>query len=86
MNADTKGWKTSEFWLALVAQLVALFVASGALPDTHWSMKVAALISGALASMGYSASRGATKAAALKPVDPAELGKNGPAKRAPTKG
>lgn len=67
----SKGYKSTEFWLSTLAIIASLFVASGVLPDTHWAVKVAALIVSALASMGYSASRGAAKAAALAPVDPA---------------
>lgn len=66
----TKGIKSTEFWLALIATLASLFLASGVLPDTHWAVKVAGLVVAALASLGYSNSRGTAKAAALAPVDP----------------
>jgi hypothetical protein len=78
MNADKPGYKTTEFWLALVATIVSLLLAAGVLPDTHWAMKVAGIVSAALASMGYSAGRGNTKAAALTPVDPATLASSAP--------
>jgi hypothetical protein len=66
----TKGIKSTEFWLSLLAMLASFFVASGALPDTHWAVQAAALLVAALASLGYSNSRGTAKAAALAPVDP----------------
>jgi hypothetical protein len=67
------GYKSSEFWLAVVATMGTLFLSSGLVGETHWVVKAVSLLVAALASMGYSASRGAVKSAALTPQDPATL-------------
>ena len=60
---ETKpGYKTTEFWLSMVAVLVGLFLASGAVPDTHWAVKIAGIVASALAALGYSAARAHLKA------------------------
>ena len=61
----TAGWKTSEFWLSLCAMLLGAFVASGAVGEDHWSVKIAALALSALAALGYNGARAKTKATAL---------------------
>lgn len=67
----TPGYKTTEFWLTLVAYAVALFLASGFFPDTHVAIKVASLVGALLAQLGYTTSRAKLKAAELaKPVEP----------------
>jgi|TARA_R110000824_G_scaffold213999_6_gene400261 hypothetical protein len=60
------GWKTTEFWLASVATIVGILYASGAIsPDGVSGLeKGIAFVAAALASFGYSHSRGAAKAAA----------------------
>lgn len=60
MNPQTPGWKTSEFWAHAVPQLLSVLLASGALPQT-WQAALGVLAS-ALASAGYSMSRGTAKA------------------------
>jgi len=55
------GFKTSEFWLAAVASIVGLVVASGAVEESGTIGKVIGLIVAGLASLGYSVSRGAAK-------------------------
>jgi hypothetical protein len=55
------GYKTSEFWLTLVAVLLGTFLASGAFETGHWALKAAGMISTVLATLGYSASRGKAK-------------------------
>jgi hypothetical protein len=57
----SKGYKTSEFWLASVATLVGLLIASGAFADTGAVGKGLALIGSALAAAGYSYSRALVK-------------------------
>ena len=54
------GFKTSEFWLTVVAAVVGAVVSTGALGDTPWA-KVAGVASVALAALGYSVSRGLAK-------------------------
>lgn len=61
---ETKpGWKTSEFWLTAAASVVGLALASGAFPDESGVGKVLGVVAMALASAGYSVSRGAAKKA-----------------------
>ena len=61
------GYRSTEFWLALFAQLLAAFLAAGVLPETHMAVKVAAFIAAALAALGYTASRTALKKAETDP-------------------
>ena len=56
------GWKTSEFWLTCGAWLVAAFLDSGLLADSHPAVKVAAIAAATLAQLGYVASRAKVKA------------------------
>lgn len=57
------GWKTTEFWLASVATLVGILYASGVVsPDGASGLeKGVAFVAAALASLGYSHSRGKVK-------------------------
>lgn len=57
------GWKTTEFWLASVATVIGVLYASGAIaPDGAGTVeKAVAFIASALASLGYSHSRGKVK-------------------------
>jgi hypothetical protein len=57
------GWKTTEFWLSLAAQLVGAAAASGALPGTGTTAQVVGLASAALAAFGYTAGRSSVKKA-----------------------
>lgn len=61
-GASKPGYKTTEFWLAVAASLVGFAVASGAFVDGGQIMRGLGLISAALASAGYSHSRGIAKA------------------------
>lgn len=56
------GYKTTEYWLAVAAALLGLFLASGLFGDSSAIMQAAGALSAALASAGYSHSRGAAKA------------------------
>lgn len=62
-TATKPGWKTTEFWLSLVATLVGLFIASGALPEESVVMKIAGFVLAALVSLGYGAMRASVKKA-----------------------
>lgn len=56
------GYRTTEFWLASAATLLGIVMASGLIqPDTIWD-RIAGAIAATLAAMGYSYSRGLTKA------------------------
>jgi hypothetical protein len=71
------GWRTTEFWLSLVAALVGLFMASGVLPVEHMAMKIAGFALSALAALGYSVGRGIAKAnipQALAAINESEAG------------
>ena len=58
-----QGYKTTEFWLAAAASVAGMVVASGAIPaDGKWG-QIVGLVVVALASMGYSSTRGKVKAA-----------------------
>ena len=62
------GYKTTEFWLATVATVCGILYASGVITPEGVSgvEKAVAFIAAALASFGYSHSRGAVKASAPK--------------------
>lgn len=75
---STQGWKTSEFWLALLATLVGTLLASGALPSAGVAYTALGFISTVLASLGYSASRGKVKAAEATANAAVEVSKNLP--------
>ena len=55
------GYKTTEFWLSLLATLLGVFVASGLLADGHWALKAAGLALSGLAALGYGAARAKVK-------------------------
>tara|TARA_R100001530_G_C4262971_1_gene141011 strand:+ start:261 stop:494 length:234 start_codon:yes stop_codon:yes gene_type:complete len=61
----TKGYKTSEFWLSLCAVLVSAVVSSGAI-ENNTILQGIALVSGALAALGYSGTRAITKSGEAK--------------------
>ena len=73
------GFATSEFWLSIVSQLVALAVLFGVLPDTEAGtvsglanevvLAAAALISAAVVAYKYVEGRAKIKAAALGAKD-----------------
>lgn len=56
------GYKTSEWWLALAAMIIGILISSGLIGDTSPIGKALAFIASALASVGYSYSRGMAKA------------------------
>jgi hypothetical protein len=71
------GFKTSEFWLTAVFVIVALVTQSDVLAENPTWVKVAGLIAGGFAAMGYTSNRGTIKKQELlkngdaeKPVDP----------------
>ena len=58
------GYKTTEFWLSLLATLLGFLLASGAMDGVAEESWIARLVGGAvavLASLGYSASRAKVK-------------------------
>lgn len=64
---ETKqGYKTTEFWLTLVATLVGAAVASGAIPETSPWAQALGLVSSLLAAAGYTAARSFVKSTEVK--------------------
>jgi hypothetical protein len=65
---DTKpGYKTTEFWLSLLATLLGFLLASGvmdAVPEESWIAKLIGGVVAVLATLGYSASRAKVKSEA----------------------
>ena len=65
---DTKpGYKTTEFWLSLLATLLGFLLASGVMdvvPEESWIAKLIGGLVAVLATLGYSASRAKVKAEA----------------------
>ena len=57
MSETKKGYKTSEFWLSSAALVIGAFLASGAVADSHWAVKLAGVVMSALAAAGYTYSR-----------------------------
>ena len=55
------GWKTSEFWLTLIANVGSILILSGALPNEHVAVQVIAGIVAGLSNLGYGISRGLAK-------------------------
>ena len=55
------GYKTTEFWLSTVAMLVGAALASGAIGEGSQAEKIVGFIASALASLGYTVSRGMAK-------------------------
>ena len=58
------GYKTTEFWLSLVATLMGILLASGAMdtvPEDSWIARIVGGVVALLASLGYSASRAKVK-------------------------
>ena len=62
--ADPKkpGWKTSEFWLTLITNLLSTAYLIGLIGDTGAAGKIAAFAVMALANLGYTVQRGKLKA------------------------
>jgi hypothetical protein len=55
------GYKTTEFWLSLLATLIGAFVAAGIVGPDHIAMRISGLALSILATLGYGAGRAALK-------------------------
>ena len=55
------GWKTTEFWLSVMALLVGALIASGAFADGGTLAQVLAFAASALTALGYTVARGLAK-------------------------
>ena len=62
----TPGYKTSEFWMKLLATLLTAFYASGVIPTSGTTSQVVAIVATMLGALGYTVVRGAVKTAAQK--------------------
>jgi hypothetical protein len=58
---EKPGYKTTEFWLAVVAGALGATIASGGLPSEGPWVQAVALLQTALISMGYTGARLALK-------------------------
>jgi hypothetical protein len=56
------GWKTTEFWLTLLANVVGVLLMTNVIPTESPWIKVATVVSMVLANLGYTYSRGLVKA------------------------
>jgi len=55
------GYKTTEFWLTVVADIVGLVLMSGAVEETGTISRIVGGAVAVLATLGYSAARSKTK-------------------------
>ena len=57
------GYKTTEFWLTLIAMLVGMLIAAGTLSDDEGALVIeaAGILVAAIASGSYAISRGIAK-------------------------
>jgi len=68
MNGESEGaqmkpgWKTTEFWLSLLAVAVTVLMSSDVLPEDSSAVKIASSVSAMLAALGYTVVRSAIKA------------------------
>jgi len=65
-TSATAGYKTSEFWMSLVATLLGFLMASGALDgadENSWIVRIVGGVVALLSGMGYTAARAKVKAA-----------------------
>jgi len=57
------GYRTSEFWLSLVALVLGALIASGAIGEESGTGQLIAFAASTLTALGYSLSRGMVKKA-----------------------
>jgi len=67
MNEEAKptkpGFKTTEFWFSTAAAVIGILFASGAIAEGSSVDKIVGMAATVLAGLGYSISRGLSKAA-----------------------
>lgn len=63
---EKPGYKTTEFWMTLVSDLLNAAVASGAVPSKGPWRQIVSTASVALAALGYSGFRANVKADSIK--------------------
>lgn len=72
------GYKTSEFWLSLLAMLVGALVASDAIPTDSTVAKALGVVASILGALGYQVSRAYVKASGNKAAAFVEAAKAAP--------
>jgi hypothetical protein len=60
------GYKTTEFWLTLIAVVIGFLVSSDMGDEATWVGKLLGIAATVLAALGYSVSRAMVKSASLK--------------------
>jgi hypothetical protein len=58
---DTKGYKTTEFWMSLAAVVLSFLLASGIIPLESTADKIIGIIGTVLTALGYTVSRSVVK-------------------------
>ncbi len=61
---EKPGWKTTEFWLTILAYLIGAFMSSGALADDSQVLQYFGMAQMILAKLGYDHARKGVKASA----------------------
>ena len=59
--AQSKGWRTSEFWLSLAAILCGALIAGDVVSESSTTGKAIGAVISVLGALGYTASRTAVK-------------------------
>lgn len=65
---EKPGWKTTEFWLSLLAMIVAALMSADVFADASTGAKVLGFVSSALAAVGYTAGRVLVKSSTVKAI------------------
>lgn len=60
-STSKPGYKTTEFWLTLLATLTGLLLASGIIGDGTVAAQIAGVVASTLTAMGYNAGRASIK-------------------------
>ena len=64
--AQTKGYRTTEFWLSLIAVICGALVAGDVVTETSTIGKAVGAIISVLGALGYTASRTAVKVSSAR--------------------
>jgi hypothetical protein len=76
--AQKPGWKTTEFWLTIVAMLVGVLLSAGVFPDDSGIVKGLGVAASILGLLGYQVQRGLVKASGNKAAALVEVAKANP--------
>jgi drug/metabolite transporter (DMT)-like permease len=63
----TPGYKTTEFWVSLLAMLVGVLMTSGAFGNEGVATQILGVIASSLGALGYAVPRAMVKAKSVKP-------------------